>query len=194
MSLLKESKFILMLLILFLVITFGFTFISRTISGTNFPFAVVQSGSMEPNVPIGSLLFIQRVSGNDLMVGGPPIGDVVVYYFPNEKVTDYFLFTVYDPTPWSHRAIDKAEINGEYYVLTKGDANKYSDQTPSNPSSWVPMDRVIGKVAWHIPYLGYPLLWMKNPFVFLAVLIFLIILIIMPEGRKKNDKADGASI
>jgi len=194
MSFPKEYKFIMMLLIVFLVITFGFTFVARTISGTNFPFAVVQSGSMEPNVPIGSLLFIQRVSGNDLVVGDPPTGDVVVYYFPNEKITDYFLFTVYDPTPWSHRAIDKVEINGEYYVLTKGDANQYPDQTTWNPNSWVPMDRVIGKVVWHVPYLGYPLLWMKNPFVFFAVLIFLIILIIIPDRRKKNDIVDGPSI
>jgi signal peptidase len=191
---LKEYKFILTLLILFLVVTLGFTFVARTISGTNFPFAVVQSGSMEPNIPVGSLLFIQHVSGNDLVIGGPPTGDVVVYYFPNEKITDYFLFTVYDPTPWSHRAIDKVEIGGEYFVLTKGDANLYPDQTQTNPNSWVPMDRVIGRVVWYVPYLGYPLLWMKNPFVFIAVLLFLIILIILPDSRKKNDKNNGGAI
>jgi signal peptidase len=194
MSLLKESKFFLMIFIIFLIIVFGFTFVSRTISGTNFPFAAVQSGSMEPNIPTGSLLFIQRVSGNDLVVGGPPTGDVVVYYFPNTKITDYFLFAVYDPTPWSHRAIDKVDINGTYYVLTKGDANNSPDQNPLNPSSWVPMDRIIGKVVWFVPYLGYPFLWIKNPFVIVAVFIILIILIIMPEGGNKNDKSDAVPV
>jgi len=194
MGLPKDSKFFLTIFIVYLMIVFGLTFVSRAVSGTNFPLSAVQSGSMEPTIPTGSLIFIQKVSGEDLVAGNNPVGDVVVYYFPNTKITDYFLFAVYDPTPWSHRAVDKAEINGTFYVLTKGDANRYPDQNPLNPNSWVPMDRVIGKVVWFVPYLGYPFLWVKNPFVVLAVLIVLIILIILPEGGKKSDKVDGAPV
>ena len=194
MGLPKESRFFLTIFIVYLMIVFGLTFVSRAVSGTNFPLSAVQSGSMEPTIPTGSLIFIQKVSGEDLVAGNKPVGDVVVYYFQNTKITDYFLFAVYDPTPWSHRAVDKAEINGTFYVLTKGDANRYPDQNPLNPNSWVPMDRVIGKVVWFVPYLGYPFLWVKNPFVVLAVLIVLIILIILPEGGKKSDKVDGAPV
>jgi signal peptidase len=194
MSLLKESRFFFAILILFLAIVFGFTLVSRVASGTNFPFAAVQSGSMEPTIPTGSFLLIQKVSGEDLVAGDKPVGDVVVYYFPNTKITDYFFFSVYDPTPWSHRAINKTEIDGKFYVLTKGDANNSPDQNPLNPTTWVPMDRVIGKIAWFVPYLGYPFLWVKNPFVVLAVLVVLIILIITPQGGKKSDKVDGAPV
>jgi signal peptidase len=194
MGLPKDSKFFLTIFIVYLMIVFGSTFALRVVSGTNFPLSAVQSGSMEPTIPTGSLIFIQKVSGEDLVAGNNPGGDVVVYCFPNTKITDYFLFAVYDPTPWSHRAVDKQEINGTFYVLTKGDANRYPDQNPLNPTTWVPMDRVIGKVAWFVPYLGYPFLWVKNPFVVLGVLAVLIILIILPEGEKKSDKVDGAPV
>ncbi|MEM4216406.1 MAG: signal peptidase I [Candidatus Methanomethylicaceae archaeon] len=151
----KDSKFFLKALFVFLIFIFGFSGVARAVSGTNMPFAAVMSGSMEPTIPTGSLLFIQKVSGEEIVAGDRPVGDVIVFYFPETKITDYFLFAVYDPVPWSHRAIDKEEINGKYYILTKGDANAYPDENPYNPRSWVPEDRVIGKVVWYVPYLGY---------------------------------------
>lgn len=177
----KDSKFFLKALIVFLIFIFGFSGVARAASGTNMPFAAVMSGSMEPTIPTGSLLFIQRVSGEEIVAGDRPVGDVIVFYFPETKITDYFLFAVYDPVPWSHRAIDKEEINGKYYILTKGDANAYPDENPYNPRSWVPEDRVIGKVVWYVPYLGYPFIWIKNPLVVLGILLVLIILIILPS-------------
>ncbi|MGQ9760094.1 MAG: signal peptidase I [Candidatus Methanomethylicaceae archaeon] len=180
----KDSKFFLKALIFFFILIFGFSGFSRAISGTNLPFAVVMSGSMEPTIPTGSLLFIQKISGADIVAGTKPIGDVIVFNLPGTKITDYFLFAVYDPVPWSHRAIDKKEIAGKYYILTKGDANANPDENPYNPTSWVPEDRVIGRVIWYAPYLGYLFIWLKNPFVIAGIVLTLIILIILPT---KND-------
>ena len=169
------------------------TAISRAASGTNFPFAAVQSGSMEPNIPTGSLIFVQYASGEDIIAGAEPAGDVVIYrpYHEDESVSDYFFFTVYYPTPIIHRAIMKTEINGTYYFLTKGDNNPFPDQDPKVPGSWVPETRIIGKVAFFIPYAGWPFLWFKNPIVIAGVVLILIVLIIIPIGGKnENNKIE----
>ncbi|MDD1775799.1 MAG: hypothetical protein LUP94_00425, partial [Candidatus Methanomethylicus sp.] len=106
----------------------------------------------------------------------------------DEKITDYFLFAVYDPLPWSHRVIEKTVINGTYYFLTKGDANRFPDQNPNIPSTWVPEYRIVGKVVYFIPYLGYPFLWFKDYRIVAAVLILLIALLLLPTGNKKKQQ------
>jgi signal peptidase len=185
---LMKMKGILLTLLVVAVVVVGGTAASRAISGTNLPFAAVQSGSMEPTIPTGSLLFIQYVSGEDIVAGAAPVGDVVIYRPPAayETMNDYFFFTVYNPTPISHRAIMKTQINGTYYFLTKGDNNAGPDQWPGVPSSWVPETRIIGKVVFFIPYAGYPFLWFKNPMVVAGAILILIILIIIPIGEKKE--------
>lgn len=183
----KEARGYILLVVVFFAIVVGYTVVTRAISGTNFPLAAVQSPSMEPNIPTGSLIFIQRVEGGDVVVGPPPTGDVLVYFFPDETIADYFIFTIYDPTPWSHRAIQKTEINGTWYFLTKGDANSTPDQNPFKPSDWVPEDRVIGRVIWHAPYLGYPFLWLRNGFLVATIIIILLIIVLLPMGKKKEE-------
>jgi signal peptidase len=181
----KEARGYVVLVVVFLAIVVGYTVATRAISGTNFPIAAVQSPSMEPNIPTGSLIFIQRVNGEDVVVGPPTTGDVLVYFFPNEKITDYFIFTVYDPTPWSHRAIQKTEINGTWYFLTKGDANLSPDQNTLNPSTWVPEERVIGRVIWYVPYIGYIFLWLRNGYLVAMIIVILLIIVLLPIGKKK---------
>ncbi len=185
----KEARGYILLVVVFIGIVVGYTVVTRAISGTNFPIAAVQSPSMEPNIPTGSLIFIQRVNGEDVVVGPPTTGDVLVYFFFNEKITDYFIFTVYDPTPWSHRAIDKIEINGTWYFLTKGDANLSPDQSAQKPSDWVPEERVIGRVIWHVPYIGYIFLWLRNGYLLAVIIVILLIIILLPMGKKKAPSA-----
>jgi signal peptidase len=187
----NEVRGYLLLLILFVALVGGFTVITRAVSGTNLPIAAVESGSMEPTIPTGSLIFIQKVSGADLVAGANPVGDVVVFYWPNTQITDYWIRTIYNPAPWSHRAIAKEEINGTYYVLTKGDANQYPDQNPNYVNTWVPEGRIIGRIVWSIPYVGYLFLWSNNPFVVAAILIILLIIIIVTMATgKESTKTD----
>jgi signal peptidase I len=183
----NEARGYLLLLIFFVALVGGFTVITRAWSGTNLPIAAVESGSMEPTIPTGSLIFIQKVTGADLVAGPKPVGDVVVFYWSNTKITDYWIRTIYDPAPWSHRAIAKQEINGTYYVLTKGDANLNADENPNDVSTWIPMRNVIGRVVWFIPYVGYLFLWSNSPFVVVAILIILLIIIIIPMSTGKKD-------
>jgi len=180
--------------LIFFVVFVGAVYTIRTVSGTNLPVAAVQSGSMEPNIPTGALIFVQAVDPSEIVAGPPPVGDTVIYVQPGTHVSDYFIFTSYDPLPISHRAIDKVEVNGTYYFLTKGDANIYPDQSPSNPLSWVPEDRIIGKVVYSIPYLGYPFLWFKNIWLVSLVILIVIIIIILPSGEKESAKRMEGSV
>ncbi len=188
MKISKEARGYLLLVVVFVAIVVGYTVVTRAISGTNFPIAAVQSPSMEPNIPTGSLIFIQRVDGEDVVVGPPPVGDVLVYFFPDEHITDYFIFTIYDPTPWSHRAINKSEINGTWYFMTKGDANQSPDpgQVAQKPSTWVPEDRVIGRIIWFVPYVGYLFLWLRNGYLLALIIAILLVIILIPSGKKKK--------
>ncbi|MCS7097919.1 MAG: signal peptidase I [Candidatus Methanomethyliaceae archaeon] len=181
-GLLKNNKKFLIIL-LFFILTIG---ILRTISGTNMPITVVASGSMEPTVPTGSIVFIKKVQGYEILAGERPIGDIVVYKSPNTKIYDLFIVTIYDPPPILHRAIQKVEIGGKYYILTKGDANLYPDFNPNNPKSWISEDMIIGKLVWYLPYLGYPFLWLRNPLIMIGLIFFIIVIILIP--REKNTK------
>ncbi|RWX73865.1 MAG: hypothetical protein Metus_0644 [Candidatus Methanosuratincola subterraneus] len=180
--------------LIFFLVFVGAVYTIRIVSGTNLPVAAVQSGSMEPNIPTGSLIFIQATDPSEIVAGPPPIGDTVIYIQQGTQVIDYFLFASYNPLPISHRAIDKVEVDGTYYFLTKGDANYYPDQNPSNPLSWVPEDRIIGKVVYSIPYLGYPFLWFKNVWLISLVVLTIIIIIILPSGEKENAKKTAGSV
>jgi len=76
---LTKAKGTIIILVVVISVFVCWTAISRAVSGTNFPFAAVQSGSMEPNIPTGSLVFVQYVSGEDIIAGAEPAGDVVIY-------------------------------------------------------------------------------------------------------------------
>ena len=95
---------------------------------------VVLSGSMEPNIHTGAVIFAEAVQPSSLQVG-----DVIVYNRSdaNETVT--------------HRIIDKQnDGSGKPTFTTKGDAN-------SGPDPWTvqyPADSA-GKVVFTIPYVGY---------------------------------------
>ncbi|MCC6013258.1 MAG: signal peptidase I [Candidatus Verstraetearchaeota archaeon] len=161
--------------IVFLIIIISFISIFRTISGTNTPFTIVISGSMEPTIPTGSLVFIKKVNASEI-IANRTNGDIIVYMLPNTKVYDFFIFVIYDPLPIMHRAIDKKEISDKFYILTKGDANLLPDGNPNNPLTWVSEDRIIGKVVWYFPYMGY--------YIIILIIVTAIIIMIIPERRK----------
>lgn len=89
----------------------------------------VLSGSMEPNIQTGSIIFIDKhVDGNDI-----GIGDIITYETQDNVVV-------------THRII---EANDNEYI-TKGDANDGADLQPVLP------ENIIGKYTnVTIPYVGY---------------------------------------
>lgn len=93
----------------------------------------ILSGSMEPNLPVGSLAVVLPVEPEDVRLGD------IVTYLPNPD----------DPTAISHRviAIDNHQ-DGTRTFTVQGDANATADDP-------VQEYQVRGRVAYAVPWLGY---------------------------------------
>jgi signal peptidase len=90
---------------------------------------VIGGGSMEPTIPVGSLILTTPANRY-------AVGDVVAVEQPGA-------------TPYTHRISRLAELDGEPHVETKGDANEAPDP------AIVPVRTIVGRVAVAIPLLGY---------------------------------------
>ena len=130
-------------------------FILQITLNTSTPMVVVVSGSMEPNINKGDLLFIQGVDPEDIQVG-----DVIVY-------DAHGLWVGAPEDPIVHRVIDIDEDDDKLYFITKGDANDLKDKEP------VPENRVLGKVVGRIPYVGWVKIILTDYGLLLPVIIIL---------------------
>ena len=99
--------------------------------GADYSF-VVMSGSMEPTIPVGSVVFVQDVSAADI-----DEGDVITFSKGTRTV------------PTTHRAIEVYRSDVGVRFVTKGDANEDRDPEPVYRSD------LVGKVTLKIPYVGY---------------------------------------
>lgn len=93
-------------------------------------YAIV-SGSMEPSIPTGSLVYAKNAEAEDLAAG-----DVIVFMGGADGTSVI-----------THRVTENHPQDRE--LITKGDANAANDVTP------VPYQRVLGRVAFSAPKLGY---------------------------------------
>ncbi|MBQ1407162.1 MAG: signal peptidase I [Eubacterium sp.] len=89
----------------------------------------VVSGSMEPEIPVGSMVFV-KPAGDTVRIGE---GDVIAFYRNGAVIT--------------HRVVAVNDSTGE--IHTKGDANAQEDMET------VPYGDVIGIVEHHFPYVGH---------------------------------------
>ena len=99
---------------------------------------VVISGSMEPAIPVGSMVYSKEVDTKTIETG-----DVIVFYSSNAPQGG----GTGEVIPVTHRVVLNDTTNGE--ITTKGDANEKND------ISKVAYLNVEGKVIFHIPQLGY---------------------------------------
>ena len=90
----------------------------------------VITGSMEPSVPVGSVVYAKAIEPSSLEPD-----DIVVFYDGRSTI------------PVTHRVVENQTENSE--IITKGDANDTNDITP------IPYQNVIGKVVLHLPALGH---------------------------------------
>ncbi len=105
---------------------------------------VVQSGSMEPTIRTGSVIFT-------LPAEEYKIGDVITYR------------TAEGETPTTHRIVDKDPEQNSF--TTQGDAN------PAQDIDAVEDTNILGSVRFHIPFLGYPINFARQPLGFLLFLL-----------------------
>lgn len=90
----------------------------------------VISGSMEPEIKIGSLIYVREVEPEAI----------------EEKDIIAFFSSIEEGSIITHRVVKNSVVSGTF--TTKGDANTGEDPTP------VSYDNFIGKVVLTLPYLG----------------------------------------
>lgn len=93
----------------------------------------VLTGSMTPDIPVGSAVLVRPVDPETLA-----IGDVATYEPAGAP----------EGTHVTHRIIAIDRRGGERVFTFKGDANDVADTAP------VPAEQVVGEVWFHVPYLG----------------------------------------
>ena len=97
-----------------------------------FQMYTVISGSMEPAIPTGSLVYV-RYEEPDTIVKD----DVIAFYSNNA-----------DGSIITHRVVSNSPAMGQF--ITKGDANEDYDKYKITP------DMFVGIVKFKIPVIGYP--------------------------------------
>lgn len=90
----------------------------------------VISGSMEPAIPIGSLVYIRIMEPENAQEG-----DVIAFYGARDSASII-----------THRVVENRVFMGE--LITKGDANREEDMNP------VPYENFIGRVEHSFPGAG----------------------------------------
>lgn len=153
----------------------GIAILLYTISGIWPPMVAIESGSMEPGMSEGDIVFI--VSPSNFVAEGATEQHGVVTHRQGKKdgyetFGDYGDVIVYRPdgselrTAIIHRAMFYVEEGEEYETIegetkvaphdgfvTKGDANRYYDQEQSL-SEVVKPEWVQGKAEYRVPYIG----------------------------------------
>jgi len=123
----------------------------------NYKVKIVLSGSMEPELPMGSLVFLKPESSY-------AVGDIIT--FGKDTKMD---------VPTTHRIVLTHDSPTGKVFQTKGDANENEDARDVRESE------VIGKVFFDIPYLGYVLDFAKKPIGFILLVLLPAAFIILDE-------------
>ena len=125
----------------------------------NYQLLIVQSGSMEPAIKTGSIVIVKPALTYQ-------VGDVITFGAVSKT-----------KIPTTHRIIEIRRQGGRPVYVTKGDANEGED------AQEVPARRVIGKVFFDVPFLGYALAAAKRPVGFAVLIIIPALLLLFGEAK-----------
>jgi signal peptidase I len=188
------------------VLILGFVGLALMSFGTRIPFFsrlglnffAVTSGSMEPTIPTGALLYVKKVPFDSFKKD-----DIITYSKVDPKTAKSAVIThrIYKlekiereiTMGEGEQATKKQSV--EYVISTKGDANTDPDNYTVVPSE------VIGVYQWHMPNIGYITAFAQTQTGFLLMVVLpaailivweaiSIILHFKQEYRLKSDKAD----
>lgn len=157
------AKDIIIVVIGVAIIWFGL----RIAFGTDNPFYVVSSGSMEPNLNVFDVLVVQ---GNDPF-DKIQKGDIIVFNRPtgHDRVIVHRVAEILDDNP--------------RVIRTKGDANPASIPGTDFP---ITKDEYIGKVAYVIPQIGYVTRILTPPINYIIIAVIVGIMIYKQYGKNKT--------
>jgi signal peptidase I len=144
------------------------------------PLAVL-SPSMEPTLPVGTLVVVQPSAPQDVR-----LGDVITYQLKPG-----------DPTLVTHRVVEVRSVStGEFEFLTKGDANGAVDPTVVTEA------QLKGKAWYSVPLVGFVSVAVNGavgPFLvpilgagLLAYGAFLVLSGVLGRARRKKQASEGS--
>jgi signal peptidase I len=129
----------------------------------------VQSGSMSPTYPVGSLLVVGAIDAADVTPGMPIVFE--------------------DPQSPGHLVVHRvvAIAPGEsLQFITQGDANPARDPAP------VPARMVRGRVLWQVSRLGTTLDWLQWPRSFLILVVVPGLILLVDGWRARRIRPEGS--
>lgn len=159
MVFIKIKKIVGTVLLVAFILALVFVLFAR-ISGTTpslFGYSIlrVETGSMEPELKVGSIILVKKVDPATLKDG-----DVITYIGQETPVKGHLV---------THQICEEPrEENGKYYFVTKGLANTLPD--PEFDDS-----QLYGKVVYKIPLLGTLYDFFSSPFGLIAFFVVMII-------------------
>ena len=141
-------------LLALVILAMVFFFLAPYLLGMNF--FTIYGGSMMPTIPIGSVVAVKSVEASIIK-----IGDIITFRTGTEA--DKIV---------THRVVEVSNGSGAISFRTAGDSNANPD------GNAVLAENVVGKVWFHMPFVGYlsSLVTTKLGFIFLIVVpgIFII--------------------
>ena len=142
-------------------------YIMQIALNTDSPMVVVVSGSMEPKLHRGDLLFLKGKDAENIKNGTieGKEGDIIVFDARGLWITA-------PSDPIVHRVVDKRYNNG-WEFLTKGDANSSPD------AEWVPENRILGVVVGKIPYIGWVKIALTDSGLLIPLLVIVSLLLVV---------------
>lgn len=126
---------------------------------------IVQSGSMEPTIPTGSVIWASGVKPENINEQ-----DIITYRSgtrPNGG-----------PEYTTHRVVDIRQNDGSYEFKTKGDKNQKPDP------GWVQEENVVARHMVTVPQMGYLLHWLGTVQAFVALVVIPATILIFNELYK----------
>jgi signal peptidase I len=123
----------------------------------------VQTGSMSPTYPVGSLLVVGQIDAADVEPGM-----AITFEDPSEPGR---LIT--------HR-VERLAPGDALAFITHGDGNATADPLP------VPARLVRGRVLWSVTYLGSVMDWLQWPRSFIALVVVPAVLLVALELRSRR--------
>ena len=120
------------------------TYLGAVYISNNFtPFMIVTTGSMEPSIMVGDLIYVKGVPADELQVG-----DIITFTPPSDYVRGARV---------THRIAEISYTKDDIYFRTQGDAN------PSIDPWTITSGDIIGRQSGIVKGLGGFFLWVKTP-------------------------------
>ncbi len=126
----------------------------------------VLSGSMEPEMPVGSLIYVHEEKPEDIEEQ-----DIIAFY---SSLEESGIIT--------HRVVKNNIVSGTF--ITKGDANDKEDPV------LIPYDNFIGRVIKTVPYVGKVLTCMTSMYGKIAAASIVVLGVVLNLAGSRQIKED----